>query len=334
MTIQVNLILGSLGAGKTTLLRHFLSQKPADENWMLLINEFGSLGIDGAILESSGQTEVELVPGGCICCTAQGELRETLTQISQRTDLHRLLIEPTGLGEPDVLVDLFVSLDLKQHFEVNSLFSVFDLTQIELEELKRLSIMKSLLNMADVLIFNKTDLVSQHKINEIKTFCEALYPPKEQVHFTQQAAISINLLNHPHFQPMLFFPQTDSTPTTAHCAVSLSMPTTEQPFLLERKTNQGHQTLTFGWLFSPEAVFDWPKLQSLFNDLAQQPTVKRAKGVFCVGKPWMLFQMAAQQTSREFIAYRKDSRIELLIEQNASFNLEQFERKLVACQKN
>ena len=67
----VNLITGSLGAGKTTLLRNFIEQKPKNEKWAVLVNEFGATGIDGPILSSQNSISVSQIPGGCICCTAQ-----------------------------------------------------------------------------------------------------------------------------------------------------------------------------------------------------------------------------------------------------------------------
>ncbi len=67
MLTKVNLITGFLGSGKTTTIRHLLTQKPEDEVWAVLVNEFGEIGIDGALLSDSGAVLKE-IPGGCMCC--------------------------------------------------------------------------------------------------------------------------------------------------------------------------------------------------------------------------------------------------------------------------
>ncbi len=64
---KTNLITGFLGCGKTTTIRHLLAQKPEHEKWAVLVNEFGEIGIDGALLADSGAVLKE-IPGGCMCC--------------------------------------------------------------------------------------------------------------------------------------------------------------------------------------------------------------------------------------------------------------------------
>ena len=95
--IPVNLVTGALGAGKTSLIRHLLQHKPRDQKWALLVNEFGAIGIDDAIMSENASIDIISLPGGCICCSAQAELKQTLKTIAcQQPD--RLIIEPNGLG--------------------------------------------------------------------------------------------------------------------------------------------------------------------------------------------------------------------------------------------
>ena len=72
--VPTNVITGFLGSGKTSAILHLLSQKPPEERWAVLVNEFGEVGIDGSLLSTTnGQQEhifVREVPGGCMCCTA------------------------------------------------------------------------------------------------------------------------------------------------------------------------------------------------------------------------------------------------------------------------
>jgi G3E family GTPase len=97
------LVTGYLWVGKTTLLRGWLARKPAGERWAVLVNEFGAVGIDRALL--GGGAEVFEVAGGCACCAAGLVFRTTLTRLLRRGPWHRLLIEASGLGHPAQLVD-------------------------------------------------------------------------------------------------------------------------------------------------------------------------------------------------------------------------------------
>lgn len=346
----LNIISGQLGAGKTTLLRHLLQQKPDNEHWVLLVNEFGAVGIDGPILESASQTSVTQIPGGCICCSAKSELETTALQLLEQQQPDRLLIEPTGLGEPDSLVDFFTSGQLAGRFDVQTLFSVFDLQQADLEEFERLSIMQNLLNMADVILLNKKDTVSDERLHQIQTYCEQLYPPKKAIYVTQQAKVPLDEIHHPHFhhnayqaasQPFSPFMSLHKTPSKHADNPQTTMPYTpvKLPNLLKRVYQTQLETQAIGWVFDDGITFDWAKLFQLLESLGENRfqdslnSVKRAKGVFRVGStPRMLFQWVNGQTSRELIAYRKDSRLELLLD-TSPFDFPAFEEALKDCIK-
>ena len=72
--VPTNLITGFLGVGKTSAVLNLLAQKPSDERWAVLINEFGEIGIDGSLVDGQTTTQegvfISEVPGGCMCCTA------------------------------------------------------------------------------------------------------------------------------------------------------------------------------------------------------------------------------------------------------------------------
>ncbi len=92
--VAANIITGFLGVGKTTAIRHLLANKPEQARWAVLVNEFGEVGVDGAILSEQGAL-VKEVPGGCMCCVAGLPMTVGLnTLLAQKPD--RILIEPTG----------------------------------------------------------------------------------------------------------------------------------------------------------------------------------------------------------------------------------------------
>ena len=103
--IPAHLIAGPLGAGKTSLIRDLLSQKPAHERWAVLINEFGQIGLDAALLTTGteGVTLAE-IPGGCLCCVNGLPFQVGLGRLLRQARPDRLLIEPSGLGHPAELL--------------------------------------------------------------------------------------------------------------------------------------------------------------------------------------------------------------------------------------
>ncbi|GAB7197942.1 hypothetical protein OS31_19780 [Dickeya oryzae] len=83
MLTKVNLITGFLGSGKTTTIRHLLSHKPEGETWAVLVNEFGEIGIDGALLSDTGALLKE-IPGGCMCCVNGLPMQVGLNMLLQK----------------------------------------------------------------------------------------------------------------------------------------------------------------------------------------------------------------------------------------------------------
>ncbi|WP_411727399.1 CobW family GTP-binding protein [Methyloglobulus sp.] len=102
--IPTNMVMGFLGAGKTTAILNLLKQKLADEKWAVLVNEFGQVGIDGAIFAASGAI-VREVPGRCLCCAVGLPFQVAVNRLLTEVKPDRLLIEPTGLGHPKRVLD-------------------------------------------------------------------------------------------------------------------------------------------------------------------------------------------------------------------------------------
>ena len=99
--IPTHVIAGPLGAGKTSLIKHLLSQKPANERWAILINEFGQIGLDATLL-STADDGIALgeVAGGCLCCVNGAPFQIGLGRLLRKARPDRLFIEPSGLGHP------------------------------------------------------------------------------------------------------------------------------------------------------------------------------------------------------------------------------------------
>ena len=95
---KINIFSGFLGAGKTTLIKRLISEAFAGEKLVLIENEFGEIGVDGAFLQEAG-IQVTEMNSGCICCSLVGDFRKALHQVVEQYHPDRILIEPSGVGK-------------------------------------------------------------------------------------------------------------------------------------------------------------------------------------------------------------------------------------------
>ena len=156
--IPVNIITGFLGAGKTTAIINLLSQKTTDEQWAVIINEFGKISIDTKTLQSASDSEnVYEIAGGCICCTAKGYLNETLEAVIQSGKYSRIIVEPTGLGGVDMVSEIVAS---QTTLELKQIICLVDINSVQKPKLMMIPIFRAQISKSNIIVFTKTDLIS------------------------------------------------------------------------------------------------------------------------------------------------------------------------------
>lgn len=160
--IPCTLVTGFLGAGKTTVINQLLATKPNDERWALLINEFGRIGIDGALLASSQDNDFEQkniaireVSGGCICCTSQLPLQIAISRLLSDHHPQRLLIEPTGLAHPRELILQLSAPHWQTALKMNAVITVLSGEQWQQMKYRDHDRFQAHVRDADVLIINR-----------------------------------------------------------------------------------------------------------------------------------------------------------------------------------
>ncbi|WP_227680736.1 CobW family GTP-binding protein [Psychrobacter proteolyticus] len=160
--IPCTLVTGFLGAGKTTVINQLLATKPDDERWALLINEFGRIGIDGALLASSQDNDLEQkniaireVSGGCICCTSQLPLQIAISRLLSDHHPQRLLIEPTGLAHPRELILQLSAPHWQTALQMNAVMTVLSGEQWQQIKYRDHDGFQAHVRDADVLIINR-----------------------------------------------------------------------------------------------------------------------------------------------------------------------------------
>lgn len=343
----VTLITGLLGSGKSTLIQNLIQQKPKDETWGIVINEFGEVDIDGALLQSQFQDNKQLliqsVSGGCICCTAHLALTQAINALLKHPEqLDRIIIEPTGLGHPAKILDVILSKQQQPFIKPIKLENTVCLVtamQLTAERWKKSQVMRDLVTLADTLIINKTDLATEQELTSAHAIIDGLYPAKTHIIDTQYADISYSeVLNQViqkrstsvdnqtikilgSAQPSLkslnsnnqrLQPSLGKSPLT-----QVHLETVEEAYTSKIESTQrcfihktsNNQLNSIGWVWNNNLQFNRTKLKPWLDSL--QPVILRAKGIIKTGNEWQLLQWADEQHQLTDIAWRMDSRLEL-----------------------
>ena len=305
--IPTNLIIGFLGVGKTTAIRQILKSKPADERWAIIINEFGAVSIDHTFFEGTEKDGlmVKEVAGGCICCSANLPMQVTLNLVIRQQKPHRILIEPTGIGHPENILDMLRSQFLENILEVCATICLVDPRQWKQPKYREHETFIDQITVSDVLIANKIDLAGEELSQEFMEWGQSLFPPKTLVATTIQGNIDPEWLKiKPSLHKKAHYSQAHSH--HHHIEQEDLLPTTGKPI---RRESHGLGRYGVGWIFCPNEIFDLKKLK---NWIASLKNIDRAKGAFRTGKDWVLINAVGTEFTVEYLAYRRDSRLEVI----------------------
>lgn len=319
--LPVHLITGLLGSGKTTCLKQLIQQKPPTENWIILINEFGEVDIDAAQLLASfpqdNTVEIHEVSGGCICCTAQLGLINTLNQVFSRKDtkIDRIWIEPTGLGHPAQIIDSLQKTRFSRPISLQKVVCVITPQQLTPERWKKSAVMRDLVTLADTIILNKIDVSDSSNQQQARQLLENSFPPKTEVIATQYAEVMLStLLQEKQTQPFTLLSNKSlhlNDTQGRQAAYPSKIEHIERCFIGFDKRND--TLFSMGWIWSSHVQFNRIKLKTFFEQIT--PNLIRAKGIIKTGKEWQLVNWSEGEVLFEDIAWRQDSRLECLFDQ-------------------
>ena len=178
--IPVNIVTGFLGSGKTTLLNHWVNT-PEFKDTLVLINEFGDVGLDHELVQSVDDTVV-LLGSGCICCSLQGALIDCLAQNFVKAEqgiipkFNRVLIETTGLADPSGVIATLNGDDFMiEHYFYDGTVTILDAKFIREQLSKQYEAVKQIA-LADIVLVSKTDLVDADEIDAIYDVAQKINP--------------------------------------------------------------------------------------------------------------------------------------------------------------
>ncbi|MFG1478931.1 GTP-binding protein [Xanthobacter sp. V4C-4] len=187
--IPVTVLTGYLGAGKTTLLNRILSQHHG-KKFAVIVNEFGEIGIDNDLVVGADE-EVFEMNNGCICCTVRGDLIRIIDGLLRRKgDFDGIIVETTGLADPaPVAQTFFVDEEVQAKTRLDAVVTVADAKWLS-DRLKDAPEAKNQVAFADVILLNKTDLVTPGELSEVEARIRGINP-YAKLYRTQRSEIDI-----------------------------------------------------------------------------------------------------------------------------------------------
>lgn len=314
--IPTNVITGFLGVGKTSAILHLLKHKPASENWAVLINEFGEIGVDGSLVQGQNSEQqgvyIREVPGGCMCCTAGLPMQVALNELLKRAKPDRLLIEPTGLGHPKEVLEALSADHYQDVLKLQKTLTLVDARKLSDARYTSHDTFNQQIAIADIVVGNKTDLYQDSDKANLAAYINKQGQAQAEIVFTQHGELRVSLLegyigshkcNHDDHHH-------DHEHSHAHdhasnvLASDISMPDSG----VISAVNEGEGFNSVGWRFAANKVFDHQKLRHYLSTL----DVERMKAAFITEDGDFGFNLADGTLTETELDSCNESRIEII----------------------
>lgn len=306
--VPTNIITGFLGTGKTSAILHLMRHKPVHERWAVLVNEFGEIGVDGSLFQGQHSESqgvfIREVPGGCMCCAAGLPMQIALNQLLAKAKPDRLLIEPTGLGHPQEVLQVFSTKYYQALLSMQKTLTLVDARKLSDSRYTSHDTFNQQIAIADTIIGNKLDLYQDEDKAKLIAYVEQQGQPHAQVLFTQHGEIAVSQLqgattdypiqSHHHQHNSQEMPTASDAPMPA-CGFIKAM-------------NEGEGFRSVGWRFAPDNVFHRQKLFSLLAGLR----VERMKAVFITDAGVFGYNLTADGLTEIILDKCLESRIEII----------------------
>lgn len=301
--IPTNIITGFLGVGKTTAILELLQNKPEQETWAVLVNEFGQIGIDGQILKKDG-VAIKEIPGGCMCCATGPSMQISLNALVAHARPDHILIEPTGIGHPKQILKQLRQTPFDQLLDMRACICLVDPRHLQDERYLTNEIYKQQLEIADVLVANKTDLCSEA---DRHAFDELVRSQKiQESGWIDHGKLDPSWLSLPHAgqqvhrQPLLH--------STVEFTGNLNEIRLEENETFRRLENNNNEYFSCGWLITDKLEFNF----QCISDVLEKLEIERVKAALHTNQGFTIFNGVPGNTTVNHVQHPLENRIELI----------------------
>lgn len=308
--IPTTLVTGFLGAGKTTLINALISHK-SHQRWALLLNEFGKIGIDGALV-TDDDIAIKEVNGGCICCTGQLPLQVALVRLINEHHPDRLIIEPTGLAHPDELLDQLSEPHWQTTLTLNAVICVLSVPQWQQEKYRTHDGYIAHVRHADIVAINRHDTLTDHERQTLRAWIKSI---NEHAVIIDEAPLNQKIAGI-----LLTTPHNAQKTTWRICLTASNSMITQATDKAVKESNDlpyryherraAHQV--GGWRLPSTWQFDSYHLQKW---LLSRPNYLRIKGVVHTLEGWLLINITPESINIADTTAKDYSKIELIFEE-------------------
>jgi G3E family GTPase len=301
--IPTNIITGFLGTGKTTTLLQLLKNKPADERWAVLVNEFGEVGIDGHLLKQNAGEDIFVheLPGGCMCCANGLPVQIALNRLLRKAQPQRLLIEPTGLGHPAEIIALLRSELYQNVLDLRATITLVDARKLADARYRDNATFQQQLQVADVVVGNKEDTYTDADRAQLEQYWKEYLPGKILV-YSSWGELNPALLDQENRQ------QTHIREFDAASPFTVDLPEVLPACGYIHKSRSADGYFSSGWIFSPDFIFDYAKIFALLNGCEEE----RLKAVLITDQGVFGFNKSGAVLTEIELDDALDSRIEII----------------------
>ncbi|QER40187.1 GTP-binding protein [Acinetobacter suaedae] len=322
--VPTHIISGFLGAGKTTLLQHLLTQKPKNEVWAILMNEFGQIGVDQQLITQQAGYAVKELLGGCLCCSSQLPMQIALSRLLSESKPDRLFIEPTGLGHPAQLLEQLTEQHWHSSLDMRALVVVVDGSRLHDKSWVQQHLYTDQLKAAQVVVLSHKDCMKdddQQAYIQLKQEYQTYVQSWIEAENGQVSLLQLDLPLVPvqrKIQPLLHQQMTQKNEGEMQEIKQLPYHYVE--------TAQGYTVA--GWKLPKRWQF---KFYDVLDLLCTQQDWIRIKAIFYTDQGWKSFNFNPEQFNYKSTEESIDNRIEVIIQDSVQHDWLLFETQLLAC---
>jgi G3E family GTPase len=317
--IPTHLVGGPLGAGKTSLIKHLLANKPAEERWAVLINEFGQVGLDAALLTTTADgIALGEVAGGCLCCVNGVPFQVGLGRLLRKARPDRLFIEPSGLGHPAQLMAQLQQAPWLGVLAVQPSVMVLDAAALANGEVLPAAQQDAIAH-AGLLVMNKSEGLDDQIRLEITRRLPGhplVWTSHGQLLLSQLPGFALQTVVDKSAVDKLLVPESASVLPSVWASA-------DQPLCFSQSATEGWSV---GWRWHPSQRFDLQRLKAWLGN----EDWLRAKMVIHGEAGWFSANLVARgDIEWRSSEWRQDSRLELIFK--ASQNVGALQERFITC---